>query len=196
MCVEIQNANRGSECSREGAKQQKLKGQMTHTLAAQNSLTFISYYYDVQKGFVLSLTKRFAGHQTIVLVWFLLVRFTISNWMMNHLLLLLSEIKEKKHIELNNVHWYPCMSWKNWTMSTGGRVQSKKTSGTGSPVGWQHKSVDSMLGLVVSPRHSSQMLPIVGKYQASYSKHHHQPELMPKLMMIVVICRYYVMWDY
>ena len=63
-------------------------------------------------------------------------------------------------------------------MSTEGRVQSKKTSGIGSPVGWQYKlvegmhmlvqwtvftTVDSMHSLVVSLRHSSQMLPMVGK---------------------------------
>ena len=54
----------------------------------------------------------------------------------------------EKHLVLNNVHWYSCMRSKNWTMSTGGRVQSKKTSGIGSPVGWQYKLVEGMHMLV------------------------------------------------
>ena len=50
-CVVRQNVTRESDCSCEGEKQQKLEGQMTHTLEGQNSLHFIRYYYDVQKGF-------------------------------------------------------------------------------------------------------------------------------------------------
>ena len=112
----------------------------------------------------------------------------------------------EKHIELTNVRWCPCVSSKveSWTMATEGRAEQKdkwyqftcrlaaQVSGyhawhVSGPEAQQSNVANSgKIGSRLSGRHFSVPASI------TLTKHYRQPELVPKLTIIVVICKYYV----